>query len=218
MARAAGSRLELAALYWRSILMVAACLIVVGLALGAGWFWYRSYQTRALGRYAEALAQAQEGQTPQASAAARLAAIRTLEAALAEYPSSAAAPQAAYQLGNLRHAGGEYAAARGAFEVALAKGASGTLQSLARAGVGNTWEAERDFAKAQQAYQAALSGVGPESFIYEVLMMDLARAQELNGQKDAAIATYRRILKDLPNARRADAIRVRLAVLGAPTK
>jgi tetratricopeptide (TPR) repeat protein len=218
MTLAARSRFELAALSGRSILIVAACLIVVGLALGAGWFWYRGYQARTLGRYAEALAEAQEGQAPQASAAARIAAIRALEAALAEYPSSAAAPQAAYQLGNLRHAVGEYPAARGAFEVALAKGASGTLQSLARAGVGSTWEAERDFAKAQQAYQAALSGVGPESFIYETLMMDLARAQELTGQKDAAAATYRRILKDLPNARRADAIRVRLAVLGVPPK
>jgi tetratricopeptide (TPR) repeat protein len=214
----AGRRFWLSVPSRRSILIIAGCLVLAGMALGLGWFWYNEYQTGALALYTEAMARAQEGQAPDAPAESRGAAVRALEAALAAYPSSAAAPQAAYQLGNLRYAAREFAAARGAFEVALAKGATGTLQTLARAGIGYTWEAEGDFAKASQAYQVGLSGAGPDSFFYEELMMDLARIQALSGQKDAAIATYRRILKDLPSARRADAIRVRLATLGATAR
>jgi tetratricopeptide (TPR) repeat protein len=218
MSSLAGRRFRLPVPSRRSILIIAGCLALGGLALGLGWFWYSAYQTDALALYVEAMARAQESQAPDAPAEMRGAAVRALEAALAAYPSSSAAPEAAYQLGNLRYAAREYAAARGAFEVALAKGAAGTLQTLARASVGYTWEAEGDFAKALQAYQVGLSGAGPDSFFFEELMMDLARVQELSGQRDAAIATYRRILKDLPSARRVDAIRVRLATLGAATR
>jgi hypothetical protein len=47
-------------------------------------------------------------------------------------------------------------------------------------------------------------------------LIDLARAQELAGRTPDAIATYQRVLKEVPAARRADEIRARLATLGAP--
>ncbi len=134
---------------------------------------------------------------------------------LAEYPSNAIAVQAAYELGNLRYLNREYPAARGAYAVALAKGAKGTLQTLSRAGIAYAWESERDFAKAAQGFQSALEGLKPQDFLYEDLVVGLARTQELSEQKDAAIATYRRLLQELPKARRADLVRTRLAELGA---
>jgi len=199
----------------RALAMLGACAAAVALLLFGGWVWYNSYQTRGLGTYAEALTLAQAGLSPEAPAEARTQAIRELEAALAEYPANVAAVQAAYELGNLRYLNREYAAARGAFEVALAKGAAGTLRELCRAGIAYTWESERNFSRAVEAFQAALEGLSPQHFLYEDLVLGLARNEELAGQKQAAVAVYQRLLRDLPKTRRADMVRTRLAELGA---
>jgi len=45
--------------------------------------------------------------------------------------------------------------------------------------------------------------------------MDLGRSEELAGRKAEAIETYRRLLKEIPQARRASEIRARLTALGA---
>ena len=199
----------------RAIAVAAAAVAGAAIIVGGGWFWYGAYQARGSAAYAEALTRAQGSQAPRAPAEARAAAIRELEAVLAEYPSNAIAVQAAYELGNLRYLNREYPAARGAYAVALAKGAKGTLQTLSRAGIAYAWESERDFAKAAQGFQSALEGLKPQDFLYEDLVVGLARTQELSEQKDAAIATYRRLLQELPKARRADLVRTRLAELGA---
>jgi len=44
--------------------------------------------------------------------------------------------------------------------------------------------------------------------------VDRARTQELAGRKDEAVETYRRILKELPQARRGEEVRARLMRLG----
>jgi len=202
----------------RGLAILAACAAAAALLLVGGWAWYNSYQTRGIGAYAEALTRAQASQSPEAPGEARAQAIRELEAALAEYPANVAAVQAAYELGNLRYMDREYPAARGAFQVALAKGAAGTLRVACLAGIAYTWESERNFQKAVEASQTALEGLPPGDFLYEDLLLGLARNQELAGQKQAAIATYQRLLKDLPTAHRADLARTRLAQLGVPVQ
>ena len=203
--------------YRRPLIIAAACAAAAGLILFGGWFWYGAVQTRGLAAYGEAMTRAQASQI-QGSGEARARAIRELEAVLALYPSNVAAGPAAYELGNLRYLNREYPAARGAFEVALAKGAKGALRTLSRAGIAYTWESERDFAKAAAAFQAALGDLRPQDFLYEELVLGFARDQELSGQRDAAIATYRRLLQDLPRARRSDTARARLAALGAASQ
>ena len=102
-------------------------------------------------------------------------------------------------------------------EVALS-GATGTLRALSALGVAYTWEAEKNQAKALAAYEAALAGRGPKDFLFEELLMDLARVQEFGGQPQAAIATYERLLKDVPDSRRADDVRSRIATLKSAGK
>jgi tetratricopeptide (TPR) repeat protein len=92
------------------------------------------------------------------------------------------------------------------------------IRALARAGVARTWEAERDFAKAADAYGALVKELDPKSFAYEDALIDYARALELAGKKAEAVAAYQKVLKDVPNARRADDIRTRLASLGTATR
>lgn len=196
----------------RRALVVGTVGLVVVLALGAlGWFWYGAEQTRAASAYAEALFRVRLAAKPED----RTVAIHTLETTLARYPSSSAAPQAAYQLAALRYDAGQHAAARSAYEIVLARGASGTLRTLAEAGIGYAWEAERDYAKAIEAYRGTLNRLGPKDFYYETLLVDLGRSQELGGRKPDAIETYRRLLKEIPQARRAPEIRARLTALGA---
>jgi tetratricopeptide (TPR) repeat protein len=209
----ADSRLARAGLIALGVLVVAG-----GLALG-GWTWWQSQQAQGAVALAAAVELAQTAQAPGASPAARAAASQALEAVIAQHPRYAGLPQAAYRLGNLRYAAGEYAAARGAYQVALAQGAMGTVRTLAGVGIGYTWEAEKDYTKAQTAYEAALAGLGPKDFLYEAILLDLARVQEFGGRREAALETYRRLLKDVPESRRADDVRTRIASLqSAPAK
>lgn len=194
------------------LLAAGVVAVVATLALG-GWFWYRSQESRGLVALAEASNLAQQAQGPGATVEARERAIKALEAVVSGYPRLSAGGQAAYQLGNLRYAAGQYPAARGAYEVALAKGASGTVRTLAAVGIGYTWESENRYDRASAAYEAAARSTGSKDFLYEESLMDLARTQELGGKPSAALDTYKRLLKEVPGTRRGSEIQSRVASL-----
>jgi TolA-binding protein len=200
---------------WRTLAIVAGAVVALALLGTGAWLWSSAQQQRGTAAYAETLMKNRTSENPQTTPEARETAIRDLERVLGEYPSNAMAPQASYLLGNLRFTAGQYDRARAAFQLTAARAGSSTIATLARAGVGYAWEAERKLPEASQAFEAALADLKPTAFYYEELLSDLARVQELSGKKDAAIATYRRILKDLPKSPRAAEIRTRLSSLGA---
>lgn len=209
----AGRRLRLPS--WRALGIAAALVLAVALLGAAAWFWNASQQQRGSAVFAEALTRHRAAEGPQATPEARMAAMSDLERILAEYPSNVMVPQAAFLLGNLRYGAGQFDRARAAYQVTVARSGSGTMATLARAGLGYAWEGERKFPEAAQAFEAALSGLKPTSFYYEELLSDLARVQERAGKKDTAIATYRRMLRELPRSPRVSEFRTRLATLGA---
>ena len=199
----------------RTLMLASVAVLVVAALASGGWYWHTVSQRHAMAAYADALTRAQPALSPQATAEARATGIRDLEAALKEYPSGSGAAQVAYELGNLRFDAQQYAQARGAWELAVAHGAPRTLRILSQGGVAYSWEAERNYPKAVDAFKIALTGLGPKDFYYEELLMGLGRAQELAGQKTEAIATYKRALTELAQSPRLDAIKARLAALGA---
>jgi tetratricopeptide (TPR) repeat protein len=198
----------------RTLFITGLALVVIGLAGLGGWAWWDAHQRRVLAAHAEVIARVQPALAPEAPPEAKAAATRELEQLLARYPSARTVPEAAYELGNVRFAAGQYAPARSAYELALQRGATGLVRALARAGVARTWEAERDFGQAGQAYGALVKELDPRSFLYEDALIDQARALELGGKKAEAIAVYQRVLKEVPTAKRADDVRSRLASLG----
>lgn len=196
-------------------LIIAAVIAVVAVGLGlGGWFWAGARERRALAAHVGVMTRAQTALSGQSTPDERTAAIRDLEGLLAAHPSAATVPHAAYALGNLRYASREYAAARAAYEIALSRGAADTVRTMTRASIGYTWEAEGDHAKARDAFAALAKELQPGDFLWEEALIDLARAQEATGEKDAAVETYRRFVKDAPAARRSDFVRSRLAALG----
>ncbi|HEX4996535.1 MAG TPA: tetratricopeptide repeat protein [Methylomirabilota bacterium] len=198
-------------------LKIAGVVVALGLVGVAGWLWLRAEEAR--GQAALAAAEAvQQGEGPLATAEGRQKAVGMLQAVLTQHGRSAAAAQAAYQLGNLQYQAGDYAAARAAYEVALTKGAGGSLRTLSASGVGYTWEAQKNYANAVTAYEAAARGLGPKQFFFEEALLDLARAQTLAGKPAEARATYERLLKDAPETRRAEDIRGRIAALAPAAK
>jgi len=196
----------------RLAIQVGAGVVVVVLIVVGAWAWYRSQESRGEAALASATVLAQQA-TPQAPPEARAAAIAALEAVLRDHPRFSGAAQAAYQLGNLRYASGAFAQARGAYEVALAKGGPASLRTLSAVGIGYTWEAEKNYANAATAYEAALKAMPPKAFLYEDTLMALARVQELGGKPAAAVETYQRLLKEIPDTRRADDLKTHLANL-----
>lgn len=196
----------------RLAIQVGAGVVVVALIVVGAWAWYRSQESRGEAALASATTLGQQA-TPQGAPEARAKAIAALEAVLRDHPRFSGAAQAAYQLGNLRYASGAYAQARGAYEVALAKGGPASLRALSAVGVGYTWEAEKNYANAAAAYEAALKAMAPKAFLYEETLMALARVQELGGKPGAAVETYQRLLKEIPDTRRADDLKTHLANL-----
>jgi len=199
----------------RTLVTVGIAIVAVATVGVGGWYWYDTQQRRVAAAYADVMTRAYAAQSPQAPSDARGRAAADLEQVIAQYPSGASASEAAYELGNLRYAAHQYAPARAAYETAIGRGAGPTVRTLARTSIGYAWEAERNFAKAVDAFQGVVKDLGPRDFLYEQALLDLARAQELAGRTPDAVATYQRLLKDLPAARRADDVRGRLTALGA---
>jgi tetratricopeptide (TPR) repeat protein len=202
----------------RALIVGGLGLVAVALAALGGWFWWDAQQRRQVAAVAEVLARVPAAQAPDATAETRLAASRDLEALLQRYPSARTVPLAAYELGNFRFAAGQYAGARAAYEIALQRGAAGALAAMARAAAARTWEAERNFDRAAEAYGDLVGHLVPRNFMYEDALIDQARALELAGKKDAAVAAYQRVLKEVPAGRRADDVRSRLASLGTAAR
>jgi len=201
---------------WAGIGLVG--LLVVGLAWGAWALWSARYESQGGTAMAQARIMVAQAQAPTATAESKERAQRALEEVIAEYPRLSSAALAAYQLGNIRFAAAQYPQARAAYNVAKAKARSATLGALASLGTGYTFEAEKNYEAAEKAYRDTLGGARPQDFLYEEAMSDVARVQELGGKRTAAVETYQRILKDLPDARRADEIRARLASLQSEAK
>jgi len=202
----------------RTLAIAGVAVVVVLLVALGGWFWYDAQQRRVAAAYAEVTARVQVALGPEAPADTKVAAARDLEAWLARYPSARSVPEAAFELGNLRFGLGQFASARTAYELSLQRGPSGTLRGLVRAALGRTWEAERDFGRAADAYGALVKDLDARNFLYEEALLDQARVLELAGRKAEAIATYQKLLKDVPTARRAEDVRIRLAALGTASR
>jgi tetratricopeptide (TPR) repeat protein len=199
-------------------LKIAGVVLVVAILVAGGWLWLRTEDNRGQAALAAAADVVQQADGPTATTEARQRAIATLQLVLTQHGRSAAAAQAAYELGNIQYQGGDYAAARGAYEIALAKGATGTLKTLSASGVGYTWEAQKDYPHAVTAYESTTRGLQPRQFYFEEALLDLARAQALAGKPAEARATYERLLKDVPESRRAQDIRARIAALPPASK
>jgi tetratricopeptide (TPR) repeat protein len=199
-------------------LCAVAALAVLGLAWGGWALWKTRYEAQGSIALTQARALAAQSQAPGASTETRQRAEKALQDTITEFPRLSSVGQAAYLLGSLRFANGQYASARSAFEIARDKAGSPTLAALAALDVGYCWEGEKNYEAAEKAYQAAISGSNPKSFLYEEAMLDIARAQDLGGKREAAIETYQRLLKDLPESRRAEEFRSRMASLQSPVK
>ena len=202
----------------RTLAIAGAAVVVVLLIALGGWFWHDAQQRRVQAAYAEVTARVQAALAPDAPAESKVTAARELEAWLSRYPSAGPVPQAAYELGNLRFGLGQFGSARTAYELALQRGASGTLRGLVRVALARTWEAERDFGRAADAYGALVKDLDARNFLYEDALLDQGRTLELAGRKAEAVATYQKLLKDVPTARRAEDVRIRLAALGTASR
>jgi tetratricopeptide (TPR) repeat protein len=190
-------------------------LLLLGIG---GWYWWDAAQSAGRSALIEASRLAQEALSPQATAAQRSAAVQALGDALARYPRHAAAPHAAYVLGNLHYQAKSFEAARAAFQASLKAGAGRSLAQLCRLGIGYTWEGQGEYAAALTAYQELAAGLTPGDFLYEDALLASARAHELLRQRAQALETYQRLLRDLPGSRRAEEVRSRVASLEGPAR
>ncbi len=196
----------------RVVLGVGGLLVVLLVWVG---IWSVIQQREVSARRAFAVVNATYRQAMAPGEEARLADVaKSLREFLKDSPRSAAAAQAWYFLGNVEYRRGAPDAALAAFGEA-ARRDGGSVGALSRLGAGYAWETKNEPARALAAYQEVLKDRGPKDFLYAELLLSVARVQEQLKQPAAAVETYRRLLKDVPDSARAEEARARLAILGA---
>lgn len=210
---------RLLARHWtRWVALGLGAAIVVGIGW-AGWAaWKSRYEAQGNLAFAQARTLATQAQAPGVAADTRERAEKALQGVIADYPRLPSVAQAAYLLGSMRFAAAQYPQARASYEMALAKAGSVSLAALAALDIGYCWEAEKNYDAAEKAYESVISTAKPKDFLYEEALVGMARAQEFGGKRAAAMATYQRLLKDLPDTRRAEEIRSRVASLQPAAK
>ena len=198
--------------WWRWIAIGSGALLVCVLLGAGGWYWWSRAQETSLDAFSRA-AQLYREVTTEGKLEKSEDARRVLEEFLAPHSRSRAAPLAAYYLGNLHYRAQGYAEARAAYQQALQRGAKGDLALFSRVGIAYSWESERQYADAGRAYGDTLAQLTSKHFLYEELVLAQARMQELQKELPLALDTYRRLLRERPESRRADEIRSRIAML-----
>lgn len=196
-----------------TVLGVGAVLLVL-LGAVAVWTVLQHRDASARQGFAAASTAYRQAMATTTATAQLTEAEQTLKQFLKDHPRSGSAAHAWYFLGNVEYRRGAHDAAIPAFAEA-ARRDPGSIGVLSRLGAGYAWEAKKEPARALEAYQEALKGRGPKEFLYAELLLGVARAQEQLTQTTAAIETYRRLLKDVPDSPRAEEVRARLAILGA---
>jgi tetratricopeptide (TPR) repeat protein len=197
---------------WRVLAILGGSALVLGIAVAAASLWFAAEQRRGLEAFAEAMVKLPSSQGPNAGPEAKGQVIRDLEGTLSQKPSASVLSQVTYELGNLKYRAQQYSASRSAYEL-TAGGPSPTLRRLAQVSLGYTWEIQKDYPKAIEAFEKVLSPLKSGDFLYDDLMMDLARVQELAGHRDDAMKTYQRVAAN-PKSLRSDDARDRLANFG----
>lgn len=200
---------------WRWIFLGGVGALFVLVVTVGGWTWWTSYRSRGLDELELATLRVRAVRDRSAPAQARAEAAKALQALIDRYPRLKAVPQAAYQLGNLHYQNKAFEEARRAYQLALDRGATGALATLCHLGIAYAWEAQGEYARALGAFEAAGKGLAPQDFLYEEALLGVARSHELLKEPERAREAYQRLLKDVPQSRRAEEVRARLASLAA---
>jgi TolA-binding protein len=196
---------------WAALGLGAVIVVAIG---WGGWVaWKSRYEAQGGMALDQARALVVQAQAASAPPGTRERAEKAVEAVIEGYPHLSSAAQAHYLLGSMRFSAAQYPQARASYEMARLKARSKSLAALATLDIGYCWEAEKNYQAAEKAYQSAISDAKPKDFLYEEGMVDVGRSQELAGKRAAALETYQRLLKELPDTRHAEEIRSRVASL-----
>jgi TolA-binding protein len=132
-------------------------------------------------------------------------------ALILEHPSSEPAGLARFYLGMTHLGTGDLPRARKELERFTQSAAPQSMRELAMMDLGVVYEQMGQYAKAAATYREAGNLKGPAS---NDARLAAARALQLDGKRDAAIAAYQNFLKDNPYAPQRDTVVQALANLG----
>lgn len=132
-------------------------------------------------------------------------------ALIAEHPSSEPASLARFYLGMSYLASGDLPRSREQLEKYTQSAAPQSMREMALVDLGVVYEQMGKYAKAAETYQEAGDLKGPASNDARIAA---ARALQLDGKRDEAVAAYQNFLKDNPYAPQRDTVVQALANLG----
>ncbi len=196
----------------RSFLIALGAVVLLGVAVGAG-FWYSRSRAAQAGRQlavvqsaAGYLLQGAEEAPVKGAASSRAQDVITkADALLRDYPSSAAARWATYYKALGQKESGDLSGALSTLTPLAADGANDLLCSVARVMQAQIHEQQGDHAAAAEIYTALAASPAP-AFPADMALAGQARALEAQGKTDEAAAITQRLqqeFSDSPYARQA---------------
>ncbi len=192
--------------------LALAALVALVLGTRAYFQWKENKAARELWPF---LNQAGElMQAPYNADPATVAALeKTLQARIDAYPDTRATVYARYYMGGLAFLRGDYDLSIKQYRAALAGGKDpGVMKYLLREGLARSLEAKGDYTGAAAAYRDA-AAIG-EADMKAQSRLGEARTLDLAGKKAEAVALYNQVLRESPESRWRELIRIRLAQMG----
>jgi tetratricopeptide (TPR) repeat protein len=185
---------------------IAGAAVVAVIALGV-WFVVTSGRRKeefAARVFSQALATADKGNLPQASA--------DLQRVIQTYAGTEAANEAVLALNQIRMASGQSELAAASLNDFLAKKPAARFAAPAYGLLGVALENSKKFAEAAAAYEQA-AGSAEVGFVKASYLVDAGRAYRLAGKPQDAIRVYRSVVERYPDAPSVNEARVRLGEL-----
>jgi TolA-binding protein len=178
---------------------IGVLVLLIGAAIFGGFYFYRrSFDDQAFYQMSQAL-EVYHKAAPTTSDNNIKQAQELLEKVIKLHPSSPAAEEAQYYLGNCYFQMGDYDKALGVYENYLKKHSSGRFAPMAQEGRAQSWVAKKDMINAAKEYENLIKTYDSYPLLAEVLMT-LGQLYEQMNNPQEALKTYKSVIHKFPES------------------
>ena len=198
----------------RQKLYVAVGVLALVIVLGAGYLFYTaSYEKDAAKLYFDARLKVMKADPMETGAAGPMAA-RALSEVIEKYPSSDAAQDARYELGNLYFVMNEFDKSIQVYKAFIDSASKKDIRTVfARFGIGYDYEAKKEYDKALESFNQVVDSK-PGNVFEGLSYRNIARIYEEMNDNGKALDYYKKALEKTKDPSASSLLKRKIAQLG----